>query len=93
MKRCPKCRTPLDIDKMSFKEECPSCGTDLHVCIYCRLYDEGKANRCREPQADYVKEKDRANFCEYFQSQERDTTKAPGKEAAEKLWDQLFRKG
>ena len=92
MTKCPKCQALLDIEKISFKEECPSCRTDLHVCIYCRFYDEGKANRCHEPQADYVKERDRANFCEYFHPEERGAEKASGKKAAENMWNKLFRK-
>jgi hypothetical protein len=92
MSQCPKCKAPIDAGKISFKDECPSCKTDLHACIYCRLYDEGKANRCREPQADYVKERDRANFCEYFRFQEARAATAAGKEAAEKLWKELFKK-
>ena len=92
MIRCPRCKNLIDIEKIMFKDECPSCRTDLHACIYCNLYDEGKANRCREPQADYVKERDRANFCEYFRFQEAGGPKAAGKETAEKLWDELFKK-
>jgi hypothetical protein len=92
MSTCPKCKAPVDAEHISFKDECPSCRTDLHACIYCHFYDEGKANRCREPQADYVKERDRANFCEYFKFQDGGGQKASGKEAAEKLWGRLFKK-
>jgi hypothetical protein len=90
---CPKCHASLDIEKISFREDCPACRTDLHACVYCRFYDEGKANRCREPQADYVKERDRGNVCEYFRFEDPGAAKVSTKEAAEKLWDQLFRKG
>jgi hypothetical protein len=92
MMRCPKCHAPLDIEKISFKDDCPSCRTDLHACVYCEFYDEGRSNRCREPQADYVKERDRANFCEYFRFRNPGGRKASGKEEAEKLWSQLFKK-
>jgi hypothetical protein len=92
MIKCPKCRASLDIEKISFRDDCPLCRTDLHACIYCRFYDEGKANRCREPQADYVKERDRANVCEYFRFEDSGVANTAGKEAAAKLWDQLFKK-
>ncbi|HEY3276486.1 MAG TPA: hypothetical protein VGJ94_07685 [Syntrophorhabdaceae bacterium] len=90
---CPKCHAPLDGERISFRDECPLCGTDLHACIYCRFYDQGKANRCREPQADYVHERDRANVCEYFNFEYKDASRASGKDAAQKLWDEVFRKG
>ncbi len=38
----------------------------LAVCKNCKNYDRAAYNECREPQADIVKEKDRANFCDYF---------------------------
>lgn len=48
------------------RDECAKCGADVHVCRNCRNYDSGSYNECKEPQADNVKEKDRANFCDYF---------------------------
>jgi hypothetical protein len=32
----------------------------------CEFYDTSKAKHCREPIADEVKDKQRANFCDYF---------------------------
>ena len=48
-------------------EECAHCRTDLHVCRMCRFYDTGVSNACREPIADPVSDKRRANFCGYLQ--------------------------
>ncbi len=47
-------------------EECPSCEAELHVCRLCEFYDTAVAKSCREPVADEVKDKERANFCDYF---------------------------
>ena len=33
----------------------------------CRFYDTGKAKSCAEPVADEVQDKERANFCGYFE--------------------------
>ncbi len=49
------------------ESECPGCGWDLHVCKNCRHYDPGVNNRCREPNAEWISDRDRANFCEFFQ--------------------------
>jgi hypothetical protein len=92
MMNCPKCRTLIDIEKISFRDDCPRCRTDLHACVYCHFHDEGKANRCKESLADYVKERDRANVCEYFRFEDPGAKKTSDKEAAAKLWDQLFKK-
>jgi hypothetical protein len=91
MKLCFKCRRPVAVEKISFREECPQCRADLHVCLNCVFYDEGKANKCREPQADYVKERDKANYCEYFSFKD-DQAKKSAKEEAEKLWENIFKK-
>ncbi len=47
--------------------ECPACRAELHVCRSCVYYDTGVANQCREPVAEPVSDKTRANFCGYFQ--------------------------
>jgi hypothetical protein len=48
-------------------EECRACHAELHVCRMCDFYDTAKAKHCREPIAEEVKDKTRANFCDYFQ--------------------------
>jgi hypothetical protein len=48
------------------RDECPACHAQLHVCKFCEFYDTRVANQCREPIADVVKDKERANFCGYF---------------------------
>jgi len=91
MKRCYKCQHPVTLEFVSRRDECQSCGSDLHICLNCIFFDETKANKCREPQAEYVKEKDRSNYCDYFRFKD-DQQKKSSKEDAEKLWGGLFRK-
>ena len=52
--------------KIAFREECLHCQQDLHVCKNCEFYDAKAYNECREPSAEVVKEKERANFCDFF---------------------------
>ena len=54
---------PLPLARLA---ECLTCNTELHVCRMCKLYDPKVAKSCREPIAEEVKDKDRANFCDYF---------------------------
>jgi len=68
MRVCYKCRKELGGEKLvGRRDTCPFCGSDLHVCLNCRFYDPGAYNNCREPQAERVVEKDRSNFCDYFE--------------------------
>ena len=47
--------------------ECDACHAELHVCRQCLFYDTSKASQCREPVAEEVRDKSRANFFGYFQ--------------------------
>ena len=47
-------------------EECPHCRSDVRVCYNCRHYDPQSYNECSEPMAERVVNKDKRNFCEYF---------------------------
>jgi hypothetical protein len=67
---CWKCGDSLDSLSLPFSrtDECRSCRAEQHVCRMCRFYDTRKAKSCAEPIADEVREKDRANFCGYFEA-------------------------
>jgi hypothetical protein len=90
---CWKCgadlnRLPLPLGR---RAECPACRTGLHVCRMCRHYDPGKARQCREPMAEEVKDKTRANFCEWFQPRPDACSPADsGKDGARAALDGLF---
>jgi hypothetical protein len=47
-------------------DTCPSCSAELHVCRLCVDYDTRVAKQCREPTAEEVNDKTRANFCDHF---------------------------
>lgn len=65
---CFQCQKPNPlIGKVGRKDECIACHADLHSCKNCHFYDAKVYNECREPAADVVKEKDRSNFCDFYQ--------------------------
>jgi hypothetical protein len=66
--QCWKCGIELKNILLPFSryEECSSCKTDLHVCISCKNYDPVISDGCREDRADFVLDKDKSNFCDYF---------------------------
>jgi ribosomal protein L40E len=66
---CWKCGASLESEPLPLARlaTCPVCHADLHVCRLCVFYDPGVADRCREPVAEVVQDKERANFCGYFQ--------------------------
>ena len=91
---CYQCNKTVTLEhKVSFREECPHCYTDLHVCLNCRFYDESAYNQCRESSAENVRDKERNNYCEYFEpSQTGESSKQSEKEAQLKAAEALFKK-
>lgn len=63
---CFSCQKSSQWENITRRDECPHCRSDLHVCLNCQFFDKAYHHECRESQAEYVKEKDRSNFCEYF---------------------------
>jgi hypothetical protein len=51
---------------LSRRDECKQCRAELHACRMCLDYDVSVAKRCREPTAEEVSDKERANFCGHF---------------------------
>jgi len=67
---CWKCGHQIQYpsgSRVANRDSCPKCDADLHACRNCRLYDPAKHNQCSEPQADWVRDKEAANYCDYFQ--------------------------
>lgn len=67
---CWRCGTSLAALSLplSRTDECHACRASLHVCRMCRFYDTSKAKSCAEPVADEVQDKERSNFCGYFEA-------------------------
>ncbi len=65
---CWKCGASLADLSLPLRrlDECKQCAAELHVCKLCEFYSLEVAKHCREPIAEEVKDKERANFCDYF---------------------------
>jgi len=76
------------------KDECPFCRAELLCCLNCRFHDPAASKQCREPAAELVRDKDRANYCDYFIFAESRTAGAQGGEIenSRKAFDDLFKK-
>jgi hypothetical protein len=48
------------------RDQCPECFVELHVCKMCIHFDPAAPSQCREDDAEDVKEKELANFCEWY---------------------------
>ena len=97
MRRCHACGAEIGTaEKILRTDECPGCARDLHSCRNCRHYHPSAHNQCLEPVAEWVTEKDRANFCDYFSFAESSAAapsspKKPPEEEARERWKKLFK--
>ena len=80
------------VERVGFRDDCPRCGWPVHVCHNCEFYDPGFHNQCREPMAEAVTDRERANFCEYFTPVVKSAKRVAGAEAARDRLATLFRK-
>jgi hypothetical protein len=66
--QCWKCGSTLRNLLLPFSryEECSICNADLHACISCKNYAPSISDGCSEDRADFVLDKEKANFCDFF---------------------------
>ncbi|MCS6946385.1 MAG: hypothetical protein NZM12_02075 [Steroidobacteraceae bacterium] len=94
--QCWKCGASLASLSLPLRrlDECPACRAELHVCRMCVDFDPSKAKQCREPTAEEVNDKTRANFCDFFQPRPG-AYQPPNRDAEAKAraaLEELFRK-
>jgi hypothetical protein len=94
MNKCHSCQHELLINKPGGRRDvCPFCSADLHCCLNCMFYDKRAPKQCREPMADLVREKGKANFCDYFVFAESSADNVHREvEQSRKALDDLFKK-
>jgi len=96
MASCWQCSADLGpLRKVEREETCGSCATWVHACKNCRFWnDSGRS--CEEPAADWVHDRERANFCDFFamRSPDEDVKKRgeePGR-GGRSAFEKLFKK-
>jgi hypothetical protein len=95
MKICRACKKELAVGRgVGRRDVCPFCGVDLRCCLNCSHYDPGVSKQCREPGAEQVKEKGRANYCDFFFFSQKGSTDIGTTDPAHarKALDDLFKK-
>jgi len=97
---CWKCGATINLpagSRVGNRDVCPSCDADLHSCRNCDFYDPSKNNQCSEPQAEWQRDKENANYCDYFRPGARSGAAKSGSRAgssvsdAKKKFDSLFK--
>lgn len=95
MKICHACKKEIPGElKIGRRDECFACGADLQCCLNCLFYDRAVSKQCKETVAELVREKGKANFCDYFVFAENRTVAADAgaDQTARRALDGLFKK-
>lgn len=94
---CYRCGASLAVltPPLSRQDQCPECSVYLHVCRMCRFFDPGVPQQCREDDAEEVTEKERVNFCDWFEpsADAFDSRQASAEQRARSELDALFGAG
>jgi hypothetical protein len=94
--RCFSCNAAIDLaagERIGFGARCEHCDADLHVCLNCRFHDPSAYNECRESSAERVRDRDRANRCEYFTPGDQEGGGGvSARDVARSALDDLFKK-
>src|SRR5262245_5917085 len=66
-RQCQFCGAAVTLaDPIPRDSSCESCQRDYRSCRQCRHYDPSRHNQCRQTAAEMVEDKERRNFCEFF---------------------------
>lgn len=90
---CWQCGGPLEAGEFGRETNCRGCGRPTRVCRNCRWFSAGAPDQCREPAAEPVLDKVRANYCEFFEPSSKAAASAPANAADDllKQAEELFK--
>jgi hypothetical protein len=93
--RCWNCGAILEADtgvlKIGKSDSCSECDFDLHVCKNCQFYERASYNECKENQAEWVRDKEKRNYCDYFEPNSHSGAKNEPIQDARSVFDNLFK--
>ena len=92
---CYHCGGALPDNAFGRSERCPACGADTRCCRNCFFEEPSYRSECRETQAEPVRDRERANYCDYFRPRKGPARADPqsGTPGTRAAFDTLFRHG
>ena len=85
---CWKCGKAIDTSHSIYRSDlCPVCSRPLHSCLNCVFYEKGSHYDCHETVEEPVKDKEDANFCDFFKARSSFDGQAQSEDKAQKARD------
>lgn len=90
---CWNCNSEIPENQFHRQDTCSKCRRDTHACKNCIHYDISFNNSCKEAQAERVVDKEKSNFCDYFQPSQKGASQvSASKDALKTAAEALFKK-
>jgi len=90
--KCWSCGRPLTGSDLGRETLCLGCHKPTRVCKNCSWYDSAKTHQCGEAILEPVKDKERANYCDFFQATENSAgDKSDSKDSLIQAAEDLFK--
>ena len=93
--QCSACRFEIPLaagETVGYRDTCERCDADLHACSNCAHHDASVYNECREPSAERILDRERANRCEWFRPSSADAFAEEAKKSSMSELEALFKK-
>lgn len=74
---CHHCKTSIEfsgLQKIGRRDSCANCLRDLHACLNCQHFDAAANRECREHVPERVNDKEKSNFCDFFEPNQNSTS-------------------
>ena len=89
---CHHCQREVPVEgQVGIRDTCPFCGEALHSCVNCAFWNR-PARRCREPAAEWVSDREKGNYCEYFRPATPPRGAVKDSKEAREAFERLFRR-
>jgi len=88
---CAFCQKEITDKKIHFRDDCPACDRDLHVCLNCDFYDANAYRQCMESIRELVQDKERANYCDFFRPSSGGSAQSSQEDDALSMLNGLFK--
>lgn len=92
---CSACQSEIPLaagETVGFRDSCDRCHADLRACTNCTHHDASAYNECREPSAERILDRERANRCEWFRPASASASAEEAQQAALSGLEALFKK-
>ena len=90
---CYRCGRELPANAFGRSDRCPGCEADTRCCRNCVFEEPNYRSECRETQAEPVRDKESANYCDFFQPRKGGPARqAPASSPGAEAFARLFKK-